>query len=58
MNFFWIQEDLINGEDVATCPSCSLLLKVIYDPEQFAAEETEEVAVITQNLTKVSLTNN
>lgn len=21
----------MNGEDVATCPSCSLMLKVIYD---------------------------
>lgn len=25
------QEDLENGEDVATCPSCSLILRVIYD---------------------------
>ena len=25
------KEDLLDGEDVATCPSCSLLLKVIYD---------------------------
>ncbi len=30
MNVF-PQEDLENGEDVATCPSCSLILKVIYD---------------------------
>lgn len=26
-----LQEDLENGEDVATCPSCSLIIKVIYD---------------------------
>ena len=26
------REDLEAGEDVATCPSCSLVLKVIYDP--------------------------
>lgn len=26
-----LQEDLENGEDVATCPSCSLILRVIYD---------------------------
>ncbi|XP_021961360.2 DPH3 homolog [Folsomia candida] len=39
--FLITKEELINGEDVATCPSCSLLLKVIYDPEQFAAEEEE-----------------
>lgn len=25
------QEELLDGEDVATCPSCSLLVKVIYD---------------------------
>ncbi|EOA94310.1 DPH3-like protein, partial [Anas platyrhynchos] len=25
------QEDLENGEEVATCPSCSLILRVIYD---------------------------
>ena len=24
-------EDLENGEETATCPSCSLLVKVIYD---------------------------
>eukprot|EP00794_Sanderia_malayensis_P007367 gene7367-8187_t len=35
------KEDLENGEDVATCPSCSLIIKVIYDPEDFA--ECEEV---------------
>lgn len=26
-----LQEDLENGEDVATCPSCSLIVRVIYD---------------------------
>jgi len=26
-----LQEDLENGEDVATCPSCSLILRVVYD---------------------------
>ncbi len=25
------KEDLENGEETATCPSCSLLVKVIYD---------------------------
>ena len=28
-------EDLEAGEEVATCPSCSLVLKVIYDPVRF-----------------------
>jgi len=31
------------GEDTVRCPSCSLLLRVIYDLEDFA--EVEEVAV-------------
>jgi len=28
------------GEDVATCPSCSLFIRVIYDLEQFVKLET------------------
>ena len=27
-----LQEDLENGEEVAECPSCSLIIRVIYDP--------------------------
>jgi len=45
--YFEFQEDLVNGEDVATCPSCSLLLKVIYDADQFQ-EDTETVTIPTQ----------
>ena len=30
-------EDLEAGEEVATCPSCSLVLKVIYDPVRICA---------------------
>ncbi|XP_055082634.1 DPH3 homolog [Periophthalmus magnuspinnatus] len=33
-------EDLENGEEVATCPSCSLIVKVIYDKELFMSGET------------------
>jgi diphthamide biosynthesis protein 3 len=29
------REDLENGEETATCPSCSLLVKVIYDKVLF-----------------------
>lgn len=28
---FHSQEDLENGEEIAECPSCSLIVKVIYD---------------------------
>lgn len=31
LKLFFFQEDLENGEEVATCPSCSLIVKVIYD---------------------------
>ncbi|KAL3102142.1 hypothetical protein niasHS_003551 [Heterodera schachtii] len=34
------REQLESGEDVATCPSCSLMLRVIYDMEQFVKLET------------------
>lgn len=26
-----MQADLLAGEEIATCPSCSLIIKVIYD---------------------------
>jgi diphthamide biosynthesis protein 3 len=32
----------MSGEEIARCPSCSLLIRVIYDPEQFMPEEGEE----------------
>ncbi|XP_059130048.1 diphthamide biosynthesis protein 3-like isoform X1 [Peromyscus eremicus] len=38
-NFSITKEDLENGEDVATCPSCSLIIKVIYDKDQFMCGE-------------------
>jgi len=31
-------EQLLDGEDIATCPSCSLLVRVIYSPEDFVEE--------------------
>ncbi|XP_006883329.1 PREDICTED: DPH3 homolog [Elephantulus edwardii] len=38
---FWItKEDLENVDEVATCPSCSLVTKVIYDQDQFMCAET------------------
>ncbi|XP_054718232.1 diphthamide biosynthesis protein 3-like [Uloborus diversus] len=36
------KEDLTNGEDVATCPSCSLVVKVIYNVEDFQRNEEEQ----------------
>ncbi|CAE6430573.1 unnamed protein product [Rhizoctonia solani] len=33
---------LANYEDVATCPSCSLIIRVVYDPLDFEDEESDE----------------
>jgi len=33
---------LKNYEDIATCPSCSLIIRVIYDPLDFEDYESEE----------------
>ncbi|KAG2204948.1 diphthamide biosynthesis protein Dph3 [Mucor mucedo] len=35
-------DDLRDGDDVARCPSCSLIIRVVYDPDEFADEEDEE----------------
>ncbi|KAF6212626.1 hypothetical protein GE061_013152 [Apolygus lucorum] len=37
------KEELAAGEEVATCPSCSLIVKVIYDIEKFKLENEEVV---------------
>ncbi|OMH79118.1 Diphthamide biosynthesis protein 3 [Zancudomyces culisetae] len=38
-------EEINSGEDIASCPSCSLLLKVIYDPEDFCDSDNDDDAV-------------
>ena len=40
--FFIPIEDLIDAEDCAECPSCSLILKVNYDPEAFLKDFEED----------------
>lgn len=50
------KEELKAGEEVATCPSCSLIVKVIYDPEHFQKEE-EEVKEISSSKEKVKITS-
>ena len=37
-------QELEDGEEIATCPSCSLIVRVVYDPDQF----TPQKAVIQQ----------
>ncbi|PBK98396.1 zf-CSL-domain-containing protein [Armillaria gallica] len=36
------RQQLANYEDIATCPSCSLIIRVIYDPLDYEDEEEEE----------------
>lgn len=36
------QDELLDGEDTASCPSCSLRIRVVYEDEDL--EEFEEVA--------------
>ncbi|KAI8910108.1 hypothetical protein EDD86DRAFT_204552 [Gorgonomyces haynaldii] len=36
-------EQLQNGEEVAHCPSCSLIVQVVYDPQDFMSEEEIEL---------------
>ncbi|XP_072859454.2 diphthamide biosynthesis protein 3 isoform X2 [Pogona vitticeps] len=47
-----LQEDLENGEDVATCPSCSLIVRVIYDKEQFMCGEEVSAPTTSKELVK------
>lgn len=50
------KEDLIAGEEVATCPSCSLIVRVIYDADMFKAEEDDE-KLLNKGLSELALTN-
>ncbi|KAJ3899981.1 zf-CSL-domain-containing protein [Lentinula edodes] len=36
------RQQLRDCEDIATCPSCSLIIRVIYDPLDFEDEEEKE----------------
>ena len=37
--------DLLAGEEEATCPSCSLVIKVIYDKDNFIAKFEEVLKI-------------
>ncbi|CAD5168608.1 unnamed protein product [Musa acuminata subsp. malaccensis] len=36
------KEELRLGEEIARCPSCSLFITVVYNPEDFAADPTPD----------------
>lgn len=48
------REELLAGEEVATCPSCSLIVKVIFDREALEKQQTE-VQSLTENLKKLQV---
>ena len=41
MLIIYMQEELFDGEEIARCPSCSLMVRVIYDRENFTREDEE-----------------
>ena len=47
-DFIMPVEYLIDFEDIATCPSCSLLLRIKYDPDEFL-KSVEIVPAIDSN---------
>ncbi|KAJ8925498.1 hypothetical protein NQ315_009336 [Exocentrus adspersus] len=48
------KEELLAGEEVATCPSCSLIVKVVYDLEVFQKEQSE-VKHLAEDLKKLEI---
>jgi len=49
------REELECGEEVATCPSCSLIIKVIYDQEDFTPNDEE--AKVVESLKALAVKN-
>ncbi|KAJ1665091.1 Diphthamide biosynthesis protein 3 [Coemansia sp. RSA 1646] len=49
---FEISKELLEeGETIAHCPSCSLRLRVIYDPEEFAPDDDDEAIQLSTTIT-------
>jgi len=46
------KEELECGEEVATCPSCSLIVKVIYNQEDFQGEEESATEPVVKQAIK------
>ncbi|CAG8514986.1 13603_t:CDS:2 [Ambispora leptoticha] len=40
--------ELIDGEEIARCPSCSLMVRVIYDPDDFQDDDGETTIDLTK----------
>ncbi|KAM9835841.1 diphthamide biosynthesis protein 3 [Aulostomus maculatus] len=48
------KEELESGEEVATCPSCSLIVKVIYDKDLFMTGEIVESPSLAETKLEVA----
>lgn len=35
-------KDLCYGEDIARCPSCSLIIRIIYDSDEFIVDDESD----------------
>ncbi|RHZ62421.1 hypothetical protein Glove_340g37 [Diversispora epigaea] len=42
---FEISTDLMDGEDIARCPSCSLMVRVIYDLDDFQDDNDQGTTI-------------
>ena len=52
-------EDLRDGEEIAVCPSCSLMIRVIFDVEDLpkpedGADKGAQTVAVTANVTAVT----
>ncbi|KAK3214966.1 hypothetical protein GRF29_19g1829873 [Pseudopithomyces chartarum] len=36
--------DMRDGEDIARCPSCSLMIRIIFDPSDLASEPSDDAS--------------
>ncbi|KAJ1723514.1 Diphthamide biosynthesis protein 3 [Coemansia erecta] len=48
-------DELKSGDDVARCPSCSLIIKVIFDPEDLDSEDSDDEIVLGQPVTTIKV---
>ncbi|KAI8058570.1 hypothetical protein BDF22DRAFT_666587 [Syncephalis plumigaleata] len=45
------KEELSDGEEIARCPSCSLIIRVIYDPDEFNDGDDGETIALGEAIT-------
>ncbi|RKP09287.1 hypothetical protein THASP1DRAFT_14476 [Thamnocephalis sphaerospora] len=43
-------DELADNEEIARCPSCSLIIRVIYDPDDFAGGDDGETIALAETV--------